>query len=123
MKNTFVLVLILSVVAASLSSRQLFIINDIPSCIADIESDFANVEDAIAKKNWTDVMDLLKRVTKTYIDCKDAYNQVGLCMNDVKGIVSNLFDLFDSVKSHDMNPVHYWNYVKGIYTGVKSLRK
>merc|ERR1712193_171707 len=120
MKSLYTIVLIICF-SSILSSKRMFQVGDIPNCMDDLQKDFTDMETAIQNKDWNSVGEFLKNVTKTYLDCKDAYNQAGLCMNDLKGVISNIFDLFSAVKDRDMNPVHYWNYVRGIYDGMKTF--
>merc|ERR1712110_1272866 len=94
---------------------------DIPDCVNDLKQDFENLEGAITQKSWSQVGDLLKRVTATYISCKAAYNEVGMCITDVKAIISNLFDMYNAVKAHDYNPIHYYNWIKNLYSEAKDL--
>merc|ERR1711862_488403 len=122
MKSFFAIVVLLAIAATCQTKVSFMMVKgDIPNCVNDLKQDFVNLESAITQKSWSQVGELLKRVTQTYIDCKNAYNEVGMCVNDVKAIISNLFDMYHAVKSHDYNPIHYWNYIKGIYTEAKDL--
>jgi len=120
--KTFILILSLFTIASAL---PLFTLNtrlsDIPACVTDLRSDFSNLEVAIETKNWSAVADLIKNISKTYADCKDAYGQVQTCVHDGKAVVSNLVDIIGAVKSKDMNPFHYINFLKSMYTNVKTF--
>jgi len=123
MKTFFAIVVLLAIAATHNTTTVSFlkVQGGIRDCVSDLTQDFMNLEHAITQKSWSQVGELLKRVTSTYIDCKNAYNEAGMCVNDVKAIISNLFDMYHAVKSHDWNPVHYWNYIKGIYGDAKDL--
>ena len=122
MKSFFAIVLLLAVASTVEANRSFMMVRgDIPDCVNDLKMEFLSLENAITQKSWTQVGNMLKNVTKTYLDCKAAYNEVGMCVNDVKIIISTIFDMYNSVKTHDYNPIHYITYVKAIYNESKDI--
>merc|ERR1712060_623181 len=79
------------------------------------------LESSINNKDWSQVANLLKSVSKSYADCKDAKNQMTTCVTDGQHVVSDIADLVNAVKSRDMNPFHYVNFVKAAYNDVTTF--
>jgi len=67
------------------------------------------LEAAIGNKDWSQVANFLKNISKSYADCKDARSEFTNCVNDGKHVISDVADMVSAVKSRDMNPFHYVN--------------
>merc|ERR1712087_110817 len=123
MKGFFALALIVSTISALplLHLNTDLGLGDIPSCVTDLKSDFQYLEGAINNKDWSQVANLLKNISKSYADCKDAKNQVETCLNDGKHVISDVTDIIHAVQKKDLNPFHYVNFVKAIFNDVKTF--
>merc|ERR1712166_554751 len=125
-KKMKVLLTLLLLTAYTSCHRTLFLapeymVRDLPSCVNDLKNDVSFIESAITNKDWTQVASLMKNVSKSYVDCKGAKNQVATCITDGKLIVSTLTSLFSLVKDRSMNPVSYINSIKSLISNWKEF--
>merc|ERR1711976_644121 len=72
-------------------------LKDIPSCVTDLKNDFDDLESAIDNKDWSQVANLIKNISKSYVDCKDAKNQIDTCITYGKAVVSDIADIVNAV--------------------------
>jgi hypothetical protein len=114
-------ILILAIFALARPSPLRLIKAPVPDCEADIEADFILLRNAILKKSWSEIPQLIQNITKTVADCKNASTDIQACIADGKLVAANVTDIITAVKAKDLNPLDYINLVKSLLTNVKKF--
>lgn len=118
MKTFIIIALIASV--AMCQSAQITILGDIPSCVTDLKADFTSLETAIESRSWLKLEPVIVNLFKSFMDCKEAYNEIKSCSEDVIPAVVDLITLYKTVKAKDMNPLHYIHSITDAFSKIKA---
>lgn len=128
MKTISILCLAFIIAFASAQPLRLILnetvkLQDVPSCVTDLKTNFTALEKAIGDKKWTELQPLILGLAKVFFDCKDAYVEVESCKADVVPIIGDFIQMFNDVKSKDFNPFDYIHIVTDVIPRIKAATR
>lgn len=108
-------------ISATLAYPQMLGIRSIKSvlgCKSMIVQEYGYIDQCVENHSISAAVDIFKNLSKTYVECKDGFQDLVLCYDDVKALIGNATTLYQLFHDHSLNFAKYYEVCKALWSGL-----